>query len=481
MASVQELTGLVDLSNLRRFSDVKKGFTRFRNGDLLFAKITPCMENGKVAVVRNLAQGIGCGSTEFHVIRAEKGVDVDYLRYYVVQSAFRRDAKRNMQGAVGQQRVPPDFLREASLPLAPEPEQKRIVKKVDELFNRIEEGERALERVQRLVDRYRQSVLKAAVTGELTRGWREKHKGKLESGEALLARILKARRDAWEKSERAKIKAKGQKPTNGLWKGKYSEPNSPRIAGLPELPRGWAWANAEQLCGFITKGTTPTASAMMSGSGDIPYIKVYNLTFDGSLDFTKDPTFISKETHVRDLARSRILPGDVLMNIVGPPLGKVSIVPSTHPEWNMNQAVAVFRPFPGCSNEFLALYVRSKAAQDWYAGKAKATAGQFNLTLEICRETPVPLPPLEEQEQIVQKVKTEESRLFSLLNEIKGSRQYSGALRQSALRAAFDGRILSQDPMDEPASVLLERIAAERAKSQKHGAPAKGRRKKVIA
>lgn len=211
MAAVQELTGVVDQSNLKQFSEVKKGFTRFRNGDLLFAKITPCMENGKVAVVRNLAQGIGCGSTEFHVIRPEKGVDVDYLRYYVVQSAFRGDAKRHMQGAVGQQRVPPDFLREASLPLAPEREQRQIVRRIDELFSQIQEGERALERVQKLVERYRQSVLNAAVTGELTQEWREKHKGKLESGEAVLARILKARREAWEKSEPSKLKAKGKK------------------------------------------------------------------------------------------------------------------------------------------------------------------------------------------------------------------------------------------------------------------------------
>ena len=205
MAAVEELSGRVDTSDERPFSAVKKGFTRFRDGDLLVAKITPSMENGKVAVARGLSGGLGCGSTEFHVIRAENGVEPDYLRYYVVRSAFRQDAKRNMQGAVGQQRVPPDYIRSSPVPLAPSNEQKRIVSKIDELFSSIEEGERALERVRKLVERYRQSVLKAAVTGELTRAWREKHVGKSESGEALLARVLEARRKVWGKSELSKM------------------------------------------------------------------------------------------------------------------------------------------------------------------------------------------------------------------------------------------------------------------------------------
>ena len=152
-----------------------------------------------------------------------------------------------MQGAVGQQRVPPDFLREASLPLAPECEQKRIVARVEEQFSQIDEGERALERVQKLAEQYRRSVPKAAVTGELTRVWREQHKAKLESGEALLARILKARREVWEKSELAKMKAKSRVSSKNNWKSKYDEPTAPDIDGSGELPSGWTWASLDQL------------------------------------------------------------------------------------------------------------------------------------------------------------------------------------------------------------------------------------------
>jgi type I restriction enzyme, S subunit len=415
----------------------------------------------------------------FRVEVEERLVTKPYL-FYALQNALEGLYKKT-HGS-GMVHVTKDKFDSHPINLPPLKEQSRIVSKIDELFSEIEEGERALEKVQTLVERYRQSVLKAAVTGELTREWRERHKGQLESGDSLLARILKARREAWEKSELDKIEAKGQKPPNDNWKSKYTEPASPDTTNLPDLPEGWSWARAEQLCDFITKGTTPPASAMSAGTGDIPYVKVYNLTFDGTLDFTRDPTFVSVRTHRNELARSRVFPGDVLMNIVGPPLGKVSIVPEQHPEWNMNQAVAVFRPFDGCNNQFLAFFLLSRAAKDWYLDRAKATAGQFNLTLEICRDTPIPLPSHDEQVEIAQLITIEQSRLVSLSQSLGGNIQYSHALKQSVLKAAFSGTLVSQDPADEPASFLLERITTECNEPKKQAAaPKRGRKKRAAA
>ncbi len=370
-------------------------------------------------------------------------------------------------------------IEDVPLPLPPRNEQDRLVSKIDELFSSIDEGERALERVRKLVERYRQSVLKAAVTGELTREWREQHAGELESGEALLTRILESRRQAWEQSELARMTAKGVRPSDNAWKKKYVSPASINASRLPNVPTGWVWARAEQICGFITKGTTPAPSAMSPGVGEVPYIKVYNLTFSGNLDFTKDPTYISQSTHMDELNRSRVVPGDVLMNIVGPPLGKVSIVPDTYPEWNMNQAIAVFKPLQGVDQQFLAFYLLSRAAQDWYKTKAKATAGQFNLTLEICRDTPIPLPSLLEQIAIRELLKVEFSRDANLSSTLKHESMRSSALKQSVLSAAFSGQLVPQDPMDEPASVLLERIAAERAATPKRTASKQVRAKKT--
>jgi len=163
---------------------------------------------------------------------------------------------------------------------------------------------------------------------------------------------------------------------------------------------GWCWARAEQICAFITKGTTPAKDKLYADAGEVPYVKVYNLTNTGVLDFSTDPTFIDRHTHLNELLRSRVLPNDVLMNIVGPPLGKVSKVPDSYPEWNINQAIAVFRPLGGYSSDFLSQYLLRGETQGWLYQRSKKTSGQRNLTLELCRDLPVPVPPPSIQKKI---------------------------------------------------------------------------------
>ena len=165
------------------------------------------------------------------------------------------------------------------------------------------------------------------------------------------------------------------------------------------------------------------------------------------------------------------------MNIVGPPLGKVSIVPDTFPEWNMNQAVCVFRPFRGYDNRFLCYCLLSEVVQSWYARRSKATVGQSNLTLEICRDTPLPIPPTEEQAEILRSIGLSESAYRTWSTRIGAIESDSATLRQSILHAGFSGRLVPQDPDDERASVLLERMAAQRAAAEK-SAPTRGHAKR---
>lgn len=193
----------------------------------------------------------------------------------------------------------------------------------------------------------------------------------------------------------------------------------------------------EELCYFITKGTTPKAQDMSQDSGDIPYIKVYNLRFDTRLDFTINPTFVTKESHKNFLARSVVYPGDVLMNIVGPPLCKVSIVPDTYPEWNINQAIARFRCNKGLNNLYLAWFLTTPFAEKQMLRNAKKTSGQLNLTLEICKNIEIPLPSLELQNKfakIVEKVEAQKQKNELVIEQMNN-------LSNSLSQRAFKGEI----------------------------------------
>ena len=127
MAAVSEVSGTIESATLRRYAEVKKGYTAFSDADVLFAKITPCMENGKAALASGLAGGRGFGSTEFHVLRARRSVLPEWIYYFVRRETFRREAKRNFTGTAGQQRVPTSFLEEALISVPPLEEQRRIV------------------------------------------------------------------------------------------------------------------------------------------------------------------------------------------------------------------------------------------------------------------------------------------------------------------------------------------------------------------
>jgi type I restriction enzyme S subunit len=180
---------------------------------------------------------------------------------------------------------------------------------------------------------------------------------------------------------------------------------------------------------------------MTAGAGEIPYIKVYNLTFDGSLDFKKDPTFVTVTTHERELQRSKVFPGDVLMNIVGPPLGKVSIVPELWSEWNINQAIAIFRPIKEVRHKYLAYWLLSEQTVSWAVSRSKATAGQFNLTLQICRDLPIPLCSVDEQDEIVRRIDSALARIDRAEAEAARAAGLVERLEQETLARAFRGEL----------------------------------------
>jgi type I restriction enzyme S subunit len=469
MAAVSELTGQIDLSIKRRFREVKKGFTRFKNGDVLFAKITPSMENGKIAVARDLEGGVGCGTTEFHVIRPEHGIEADYLRYFFVQSAYRNEARRNMQGAVGQQRVPPDFMRDSLIPVAPSPEQKRIVSKIDELFSRVDDGEHALQGVRALVERYRQSVIRAAITGELTRDWREKNKSKLESRQALLTRVLKARREVWEKAEWEKIKTNTITRASHDWKNKYDAGVAPSV-GIAELPETWAHASLEQ----ATRADRPIAYGVLQPGpdlpGGVPCIRVCDIA-DGGVDLSQikkiDPAIAA------EFPRTRLSGGEVLLTLVGT-IGRTAVVPQELAEANVARAVGVLVPNEGVTAAWLEMYLRYEKTRQLLVRSSREVARK-TLNLEQLREVALPVPSVLEQREAISRLEQYLSKIAAVEQTLTQQLRTSTVLRQATLKAAFAGQLVPQDPSDTPATALVEGVAAERGSAS---APPKHRRKK---
>ena len=185
MPCVSDIWGKIVKKELRKLGEVKKGYTNFFEGDVLFAKITPCMENGKSAIVDKLENDIGFGSTEFYVLRCDENkLNNKYLHYFVRQKTFRDEAKGEMTGAVGQQRVPKTFLENYKMKVPTIKEQQEIVNILDNLlakYNKIKNLEQQLEKIE---------LLKKAILAKAFRGELGTNNPDEESAENLLKEIL---------------------------------------------------------------------------------------------------------------------------------------------------------------------------------------------------------------------------------------------------------------------------------------------------
>ena len=185
MPCVSDIWGKIIKKELRKLGEVKKGYTNFCEGDVLFAKITPCMENGKSAIVDKLENDIGFGSTEFYVLRCDENkLNNKYLHYFVRQKTFRDEAKGEMTGAVGQQRVPKTFLENYKMKVPTIEEQQEIVNILDKLlakYNKIKNLEQQLEKIE---------LLKKAILAKAFRGELGTNNPDEESAENLLKEIL---------------------------------------------------------------------------------------------------------------------------------------------------------------------------------------------------------------------------------------------------------------------------------------------------
>lgn len=476
MPAVEAETGRIDVSTHRRFAEVKKGYTSFLEGDVLFAKITPCMENGKMAVVPALKNDLGFGSTEFHVLRPADRISPDYLYYFVSSKAFRIEAERNMTGAVGQRRVPTPFLNDSEIPLPSAAEQQRIVVKLDELFSELNKGVETLRTAQQQLKVYRQALLKHAFEGKLTADWRAQNPNKLESAEALLERIHQ------EREARHQQKLAEWKEALQAWEAagkigrKPAKPREPKalppltveeLAALPDLPVGWNWVRIGEAFGVYV-GSTPSRSTPSYWGGKIPWVS------SGEVAFCRIKSTKERITELGYLnASTEIHPsGTVVLAMIGEgkTRGQAAIldVAAAH-----NQNTAAIRVSEsGCLPEFLYFYL---CFQYEMTRKLGSGNNQKALNKERVSEMRIPFLSLAEQQALVQLVDEKFSVIDQLELTITTSLQQAESLRQSILKKAFAGQLVAQCPDDEPASVLLDRIRSERTAQQ----PARKRGRKA--
>ena len=168
MTAVSEVTGRIEKPEVRLLGEVMKGYTYFREGDVLFAKITPCMENGKAAIAINLVNGIGFGSTEFHVLRPlEDKVISEWIHYYIRQKSFRDEAARNMTGSVGQQRVPVQFMKNVKIPLPSIKRQRKLITYLNKIMKTMETLETIQQKTEEELEKLIPTILDKAFKGEL--------------------------------------------------------------------------------------------------------------------------------------------------------------------------------------------------------------------------------------------------------------------------------------------------------------------------
>ncbi len=397
MAAVSEISGAIVDDVSRPLRDVAKGFTQFSEGDVIFAKITPSMENGKSAIATGLVNGIGFGSTEFHVLRSYGGVIPEYIWYFIRQISFRDDARKVMTGAVGQQRVPAAYLKEHLLPLPPLTEQKRIVAKLDNLTSRTATARDSLDHIPALIEKFRTRVLALSFNGGLI--------GKMESETTL--------------------------PESRCW----------------NLPADWRWVRFEEVATVAASLVRPDSILAL------PHIAPNNIQ-------SGTAKLLSYQTIGEDgvtSAKQRFYPGQILYSKIRPYLRKAVLVDfdgacsaDMYPINVGSQLEAKFLLYWLVSEDF----AQFSALREGRTVLPKINKKELN-------STPLPLPPKEQQAEIVRRIEIAFAWLDRVSDEYTAASNQLPRLDASILQTAFRGELVPQNINDEPASILIERIKKE--------------------
>ncbi|EHT1097202.1 restriction endonuclease subunit S [Escherichia coli] len=439
----------------RKWKDVKKGFTQFANNDVIFAKITPCFENGKAAVINDFPNGYGAGSTEYFVLRSVGNLVNPYWFLALVKTKdFLINGALNMSGSVGHKRVPKEFVEKYKLPIPPLAEQKIIAEKLDTLLAQVDSTKARLEQIPQILKRFRQAVLGAAVSGKLTQNWRENNK--TTPINKLLNKINEERNEA---RKNKKIKQNF---------GKYRP-----VLPLFQLPADcWEWVCFEQICETDNNALKagPFGSALKKSdcvkSGHKVYGQEQVISGQESLE-----TYRITEDKYQQLKSCATKPGDILISLVGT-IGKTLILSNLAETGIINPRLVKIALHSEIQRQYVKLYLDGPLAYDFFKGFSHGGTMDI-LNLGILKELPIPLPSLEEQHEIVRRVEQLFAYADTIEKQVNNALARVNNLTQSILAKAFRGELTAQWRAENPelisgensAAALLEKIKAERAAS----------------
>lgn len=369
--------------------------------------------------------------------------------------------------------IPLKYLRILPVPLPPLNEQRRIVAKLEKLLTKVDTCKERLDKIPAILKRFRQSVLSAACSGRLTADWRENNPD-VESAEELLKRIQEERIKRY-KEECENAKKEGRRKPKRLETSDFEVLKLPSMQAF-ELPPNWTLCNCRTISDFITDGEHSTPQRSDNG---ILLLSARNIQ-NGYLKLEK-VDYIPDYEYQRIIQRCYPQKDDILISCSGS-VGRICRVPDNL-KFTMVRSVALLKLQYNLElSSYLELALQSRIIQDQILHLQKATA-QANLFIGQIGKIVVLLPPLPEQQEIVRRVETLFKTADRIEQRYQKARTYIDQLTQSILSQAFRGELVPQDPNDEPASVLLEQIRAERENREKVAKtakkPAKKRSKKA--
>jgi type I restriction enzyme S subunit len=403
--------------------EVKSTKSYFNKGDLLYGKLRPYLNKAY------LAEFEGVCSSDILVFPIRKHLSNKYLLYIFLNKEFSRYANLHVSG-VQHPRTSFNSISKYVFPLPPLPEQYRIVDKIEELFTRLDAGIESLKKVQAQIKRYRQAVLKHAFEGKLTAAWREANKHRLEPASVLLESL---------KEERKKSTTRKQKDL------------SPDTSGLPELPEYWEWSSIGAVAEIIMGQSPPGNSYNKDGKG-IPLI-------NGPVEFGPTPFSKTRKIKYTTEPKRKCKENDLLICVRGSTTGRINIAGF---DACIGRGVASIRPF--IFNYYLYYYIHYQQHNIFKLGIGSTFP---NVTINMLHNIFIPVAPALEQQKIVEEIERRFSIADRVENIVEQNLKKAERLRQSILKKAFEGKLVPQDPTDEPASVLLERIKAEKEKKRK--------------